>query len=96
MELIYHFDGDEFRYYVNYEEAKERLARMLASDHCFSADKLWKQLSEEQQDMLVDVFKHIIGDSELLDSYEEWLQDYYENDAYDYYLDAKNRRYDYD
>lgn len=90
MELKYVFDGDKFEYDVNYSKAKETLAMLLMSDNCYGGDKLWATLKPEQKRILTNTMEHIIGECDLEEQYKEWLEDYFEEDAYDEYLEQRS------
>ena len=78
IELIYEFDGDDYEYNADYSDACDVLTQEFAKDY---------GISEEAAKRIIDDYD--LWES-LEDCYNDVLLEYFEDEAYDAYLDGKD------
>ena len=78
IELIYDFDDNEYEYNADYKEACKVLVSEFAKDY---------KISEEAAERIIEDYG--LFDC-LEDCYNDALLDYFEDEAYDAYLDGND------
>lgn len=91
MKFIYYFEGNEFEYEIDDNQIEDFLIDKMLDEGNMSRNKDNVQMAR----FMINRF-NLLDDEEMLESYRDDMEDYFEDDARDCYEDSKSYEEDED